>query len=851
MGGTPVYSQGEEAPEPAVSSAVFDRPGGACKIPRVGAVLDVAPQEGRYVRPAELALMASRRRWPARLLTAATLLVGSARAQSPSEPPADPQAEPAAVVAAPQAAEEGLPIRSVEFLGLETITEAYVRGLIRSEPGAPYEEATVLQDVRRLQRTRKFDSVLAAPRVEDGQVVLVFELVERPLIVDVVIAGARKFKESELRKELPFTVGDPVDVVALQQGRISIEARYREAGYGMAEVSLDQELLRAERIVRYEIVEGPRVRVRKILFEGNAAIRSSRLIREVGTKTYIWIFRTGAYDPDQVSQDEASLRQFYRDQGYLEARVSHRLEFDQTGENLTIVFVVDEGARYRIRNLLVEGAEAIAEEDLRARMRLTPGEVLLGEVLRGDVKTIQTLYGEFGYIYASVEPAWVYAAEEAELVDLTITIREGPQFRVGRVIVRGNTQTKDKVVRREVQLFPEELFNLTLARESERHLRETGLFSEAKVAPTGEEPGFRNALVEVTESERTVQFLFGVGVTSDSGVVGNFSIENRNFDLFDWPRSPEEFFKGRSFRGAGQTLRLQIEPGTEFTRGRIDFFEPYLLDQPLSLGTSFYLFSRGREAYSEDRLGLNVSFGRRFREGPLKGWAGEIALRTEWVDIGDVGFLDPRDVKEVEGQNYISSVKGTLVRDRTDSRFVPTRGDRLKLAWEQFGVLGGEEFFAKATTSYNWYKTLRTDEFDRKSVLGLRGSAGFVIGDAPVYERFYAGGIGSLRGFEFRTVSPRTGFHDDEVGGEFMLLTGAEYTFPIAGKNLRGVLFTDMGTVEPNISLSDWRVSVGAGIRLYVDLFGPVPLEFDFAVPVAKASGDDEQIFSFFFGTSF
>src|SRR5262249_23201663 len=144
------------------------------------------------------------------------------------------------------------------------------------------------------------------------------------------------------------------------------------------------------------------------------------------------------------------------------------------------------------------------------------------------------------------------------------------QYRFGRIQIRGNRRTKDKVVRRELRFYPEELYNSVATKEAEQKLVETRLFSEATITPQGDLPGVRDALVDVTEAD-TTNILFGVGVTSNNGLVGSVSVENRNFDLFDWPRTAGEFFKGKAFKGAGQTLRLQFEPGTQLTRGRIDF----------------------------------------------------------------------------------------------------------------------------------------------------------------------------------------------------------------------------------------------------------------------------------------
>jgi outer membrane protein insertion porin family len=165
--------------------------------------------------------------------------------------------------------------------------------------------------------------------------------------------------------------------------------------------------------------------------------------------------------------------------------------------------------------------------------------------------------------------------------------------------------------------------------------------------------------------------------------------------------------------------------------------------------------------------------------------------------------------------------------------------------------MGGSYFFSKITSDFVQHFTITTDEQDRKSVLSFRANVGQILGDAPVFERFYAGGIGSFRGFDFRGISPRDGLRHNRVGGDFMLLTGAEYSFPLFAKAVRGVTFLDMGTVERDFGINSWRVAVGAGIRLTLDIFGTVPMEFDVALPVAREDEDNDRIFSFFVGLPF
>ncbi|MCL2330310.1 MAG: BamA/TamA family outer membrane protein, partial [Phycisphaerae bacterium] len=461
-----------------------------------------------------------------------------------------------------------------------------------------------------------------------------------------------------------------------------------------------------------------------------------------------------------------------------------------------------------------------------------------------------TKYGSIGYIEAKVSPTWVFASEPG-LVVLTLAITEGKPFDVGWIEVKGNFQTQEKVVRRELRFYPEERWDITQVRAAEKRLKDTGLFTEATIEPVVPETHadqVRDVLVNVKESDRTNSFIIGAGVSSDNGLVGNIMLQNNNFDLFDRPRSWSDFIRGKAFRGAGQTLRLQFEPGTQFTRARIDFREPYFMNMPVGLNTSAYLFDRRRDGYKERRYGGTVSFDHKFEKGSLRGWTSDIALRTELVQVLDRKSFAAKSIRDVAGDNFLGTIKLTMMHDTTDSRFDPSRGHLFSVAYEQ---AAGGFFFGKITSRFVQHFTLATDEQDRKSVLSLRAEAGQILGDAPVFERFYAGGIGSMRGFNFRGIGPREGLRHNRVGGDFTFLTGAEYSFPLYAKVVRGVCFSDMGTVEQSFGINSWRMAVGAGVRLNLDIFGPVPMEFDLAYPVMKDREDNISYFSFFVGLPF
>ena len=777
----------------------------------------------------------ARSRWSEYSTALCALLIGSWLAI-----PADGQQE----------ATEGMAIKRVEIQGLNTINEGFVRRIIKTRAGQNYVRRQVREDVRELWRTRKFLNVFADTSVEDGQVVVTLRLQERPEILSVEIDGNKRFSDTDLFKELSFFAGSVLDMFEINRGLENILQKYKEKGYYYAEVELDERALADEARVIYRITEGPRVKVRRIRLEGVHSYPEPRLRLMVRTQTYLWILRVGALDEERTDRDARELQTFYRNEGYLDARVGYRLDFDTISrEDLAVVFVIEEGPRYHIKDFRIRGNEAFDAERIRSVMQLQHGDVLRDETLRLDVKQITDLYGEIGYVSARINTSYDFL-DEPGVILLNVDVVENQRSRFGRITVRGNTRTKDEVVRRELRFYPGEDYDTVEARRAERRLLDTALFNRATITPLEDIGGFREALVEVEEAD-TVNFLVGVGVSTDSGVLGSLTINNRNFDLFDWPRTWGEFFRGQALRGDGQRLGFSAEPGTKVSRFRISFTEPYLLDRPLRYDFSVYLFQRGRQSYNEERLGITTSLSKRFETGPLDGWAVEGALRVEGIEINDLRPLVANDIRDAKGNSFLTSVKGTIVRDTTDSRLVPTEGYRLTVGWEQVGALGGDYDFGKPSASISWYKTVRTDVFDRKSVLAARTDIAYIVGDAPVFERYYGGGFGSIRGFDFHGISPRAGLFEDRVGGKFILLTGAEYSVPIYGKNIRGVSFIDMGTVEEEFEITSWRVAVGFGLRVTVQFFGPVPIVLDFGFPIAKGDGDDTRVFNFSFGASF
>jgi outer membrane protein assembly complex protein YaeT len=584
--------------------------------------------------------------------------------------------------------------------------------------------------------------------------------------------------------------------------------------------------------------------VRDISFEGNEFFSSIMLRQRIETSIRRWPFISGELDMGQLERDVQIIRKAYVEEGFLAVEVD-RLppEFSDDKKSVRITFVIREGPRFVMGEAIFEGNTVFSDEQIASRLVLQPGAYFTPAKLERDLKAVEATYGELGYIEVRVTARKIYK-EDQGVVDIEFTIIENDQYIVGRIEIRGNTVTEARVIRRELRFYPEQRFDLTAVTRSEHALRETQLFDEVTITPVAaDEQGVRNAVVQVVEG-RTAQFLVGVGVSTDSGLIGSVSLTERNFNLYNWPTSFEEMFSGRAWRGGGQTLRISAEPGTELMRFHIDWREPMLFDRPYSLGVRAFLFDRGRESYDETRYGGLVSVGHRFKND----WYGEVAARVEGVDVTNLSFDAPPEVIADMGTHLLVGLKGTLIRDRTDSRWRPSTGDRFSVSYEQ---VVGDYNFGRIDTAYNRYWTLYTDALDRKHIFRTRVMLGYIVGDAPVFEKYYGGGSNWLRGFAYRGITPRSVGTTEPIGGDFSLFAGCEYEFPLVGDQLRGVVFLDSGTIEREFEFGTYRASAGVGLRWTVPMFGPVPVHLDLGVPLSKDPADEEQLFNFTIGWTF
>ncbi|MBN1943593.1 MAG: outer membrane protein assembly factor BamA [Phycisphaerae bacterium] len=763
------------------------------------------------------------------------------------------------------AAAEGLPNTVVEVRveGNERLSKNAVLSYVKTRVGTTYDDAAVKADRDRLSASGRFSNVTVTRTPTDKGVIVTFKVAERATIGRISLLGAKHYTETELRKDLPISEGDPLSAASIQAGKRALLNKYHGDGFYFVEITVVDSPPAEKDEVIYRIVEGPRAIIKKVLFEGNHYFKDITLKLKAETKAKFWPFLNGALNVEKLDRDVQTIRNVYINEGFLDAEVGRRLDFSDDKNSVRVTFLVKEGPRYRINKVVFNGNTVFSSQELAGRLRFEQGAFYTTEKLRLDLKSLEFAYGELGYIDADVKskkrflapqapvPEWARDVDGGKpaLLNLVFDVVENDQYRIGAIHIRGNSITQERVIRREFRFRPEQLYDTVAVEFTKNRLKELRYFDEVNIAPVDtDQKSVKDILVEVKEG-RTAEFLIGVGISTNSGLLGTVSFTQRNFDFLSWPKSFKQFIKAESFKGAGQRLEIKAEPGSEMMVFTVGWSTPYIFDLPYSLAVKGYLFDRDYDnGYDETRLGVLASFGHQFKNR----WYGEVGTRLEGIDIKSSDY-SAVEILEDDGNHTLVGFRGNLIRDRTDSRWKPTEGDRFEFGYEQ---VVGSYTFGRFNSQYKMYHTTYVDSLDRKHVLAGRVAYGQIVGDAPVFERFYGGGIGSIRGFKYRGISPRGhwpngAIHRDAIGGDMMFFAGTEYTYPILADQLSGVFFLDSGTVEEEFEFTTYRVAIGFGFRWVIPFFGDVPMAFDFGFPLVKDDDDRTQIFSFSLGWTF
>jgi outer membrane protein insertion porin family len=754
---------------------------------------------------------------------------------------------------------EKLSIGNIEIRGNITIKRDTILATIRTREGDLFSRAAADEDIKLIGD--KIAGVTWAgwdAEAVDNQVKLIITIREENLVRVLAFIGNHSISSAKLAKELTFTQRDYLHIPVVISGVDALTELYHKKGHAFVEISVDETRFARGEVV-YNIKEGPRVKISRVEFTGNESIKSKELKKAIKTRTRKFLFWPVYYDEQVISKDVTKLQDIYQKKGFLDARVDAVLSLSEDKRLAYVTFTMEEGPVYTIQQIIIRGNEFFDAETLTRDMKLKVGQFYSKERGDYDARHIRSRYLERGFVEANVEHRHSLTPESRVIAVFEIT--EGEQFRIGRVAITGNEATQDRVIRRildEENFKPGQWFNADVARgdgtgELEKTVQRLVMAKSVSVKPVGTKAGQRDARINIEEGQ-TGQVMFSVGAASDSGLIGGVTYDERNFDITNWPTSIQDFIERQAFKGGGRHMRISVMPGTLQSTFSVSYTEPYLYDKPISLNLEVSGFERGRESYDEDRLKGYFGFEKRYQDK----WRRGISFRTETVDVTDLDSDAPKEIRAVKGGNDLFGAKLYIRKDTTDSRFTPSSGYHFNAGYEQ---VGGDHTFGILSGTQRWYKTLYQDLTDRKTVFELKLHGATVVGDAPPFEKFYAGGTGagSLRGFDYRGVSTRGLQYNptnpianpkrkDPIGSDWILLANAEVAVPLTTEVLSALFFVDAGTIDSG----GVRASVGVGLQILIpQWFGPVPMRFELATPFMKDGDDETRIFSFSVGALF
>ncbi|QJW96252.1 outer membrane protein assembly factor BamA [Frigoriglobus tundricola] len=725
---------------------------------------------------------------------------------------------------------------------------------MRSRVGKAYDDLTIQEDVRRLINTRWFtpDGVRIFTVAEpDGRVKVMVYLTELTgTIQEIVYEGAQHLSKSELQSLTGLRKGDPMNPMANGLARQSLLRKYQDEGRYYATVELVEGNKPTDARVVFDIVEGPVIKVAAVNFVGNNHADAGRLRTQLVTKRQ-FIGIGGKFNPTTLDLDQKALVEYYQALGFLGVKMKPEIIRSADLAHVTIVYHIVEGVQYHVSGVQIDGAVSVPPEKLAAVTELKAGERYDRRITQRDLTRLRDYYGLRGYS-VGIEEKLSADPTQPGLVNVQYVVRNdsGTPKRVGRVIIEGNEITQDRVIMNQLGIYPGQILQYPKLEDARMRLSRLGIFDgdqapTVTVAPNNlEDNEFEDILVRVRET-RTGQFILGGSVNSDAGLTGNIAINERNFDITRIPTSWDDIRNGRAFRGGGEELNIQAAPGTTFSRYSVTFREPYLFDTPFGLTTSLYYFQRSYTEYTEERYGGRITLDRRL--DPI--WTASVSTRIEGVSIKNTPLDAPWAISQYEGGHFLAGFRAGLKRDTRDSYIYPTKGNVFDIGFEE---VTGDYTFPVGTAEFTQFfsnKALAREDGSGKHVLGIRTQVGFAGANAPIYERFYAGGIRSFRGFAFRGVGPFTPGSDYALGGTFSFLNTIEYQIPVLPSDkMFWVAFVDHGTVESKVEIKDYRVSVGTGIRIAIPALGPMPLALDVAVPIVKGPGDHKQLINFSVG---
>ncbi len=775
---------------------------------------------------------------------------------------------------------QGRVISKIKFRGNRKAEDDAIRAILYSQPGDKLDPEKLGNDVRAIWRMKYFDDVQVESEDDaKGRLIITFVVREKPAIRKIYVAGAHELGLDKINEVLDLKKEAIYDPNKVKQNVEKIRELYIEKGYYLAEVSSDVKRIDNSKVDVYFVVdEHAKVEVRRIAFLGNRAIPASELRKVMGTQEGGWlsfITSSGTYREDAFDRDMLLVTSYYYDKGYINAKLGKPIiEISSDKHYLYLTLPVEEGEQYRVGKVDFKGELLRAKKDYYKLMSVHEGDTFNRSRLVQDITRLNDLYKDAGFAYVNIQPLTAIDGS-SRTVDVTFDCQKGPLVYFGRINVRGNTKTRDKVIRREMRVFEGELYNQTRLDRSKRLIQSLGFFERVELSTKAEEGKTDHIDVNIEVTERaTGTFQIGAGFSSVENFIGQAQIAQNN--LF----------------GRGTTLQLQAQISSLRQLFTLRYFDPYFLDTKLSFGFNVYNSQVYYPSFNRTSRGGELTFGYLFGDytrlfGTYKLEYVEAKQNAAGVVVG--GFsptsaVAPGTISNLFRSGWTSSVRLSLNYDSRDDRMFPKRGMYHSLAVELADpLIASQAAFARVTGFMRFYKPIWGPFIFRANLEG-----GLVISRSPqgvpIYERYFLGGINTIRGFRLFSLGPRVNTLSQQepsaflsqfnIGGNLQLILNTEIEFPIlAAVNIRGVIFFDAGNAynleigrycpsqqsSSNIlnvyspcnqypTFSNLRYSVGFGFRW----FSPIgPLRFEWGIPLNKQPGEDSIVFEFTIGNFF
>jgi len=779
----------------------------------------------------------------------------------------------------------------IEHMGPHAASDPLILANIRSKSGETFSQTMVDEDIKNLYATGFFSSIRVSEKASDDGVQLTFFVQGKPILTDLKIVGNKEYSVHRLMKKVTSRVGDPLDEHKLFTDAREIQKYYQDNGYQKTVVKALPPAIDAtagKGTATIEIVEAPKIKIKDIVFDGMAPFKDAkgemvkhpqRTLRGVlKTKRrwmFSWLTGSGIVKEDEFEDDKERLVEYFQNEGYIDFGIKDVAFYDLSPKWQTIHFNLSVGRQYKVGALDFKGNTLYSSNDFlkgveldkeKFKVEMISGKVFTPVRLSKDTETLRDFYGAKGYVDARIH-AQKDPNPATGTMDVAYGIEEGDKSYIEKILIKGNNKTRDRVLRRELAVAPGESFDMVRVKRSKGRLEQLNFFEKVDAQPEETDVPNRKNLVIGVEEKSTGNFMVGAGFSSVDSLMGYVEVTQNNFDLFAPP----------TFTGDGQKMSVRAQVGNVQQVYQISFVEPWFLGRKLMLGVDLFYRDLGyvslNDIYDEIDAGGSVYLRRALGSENL---VGRVGYTLEDVDIsinsgyhtniynanGSLSSLEnvSQEIYDERGSRLVSKIDASLAYDTRNSVQLADRGQRTEFLTE-FAGLGGDSDFYKLELRTHWYfKGLA-----RGHVLEVVGSTGFsdVWGSTdhiPIFDRWFLGGMYSLRGYHYREVGPEDE-NKEPLGGDTYWFGSLEYSMPVVDR-VRFAIFYDIGNVDPDpysfdpgklqtinpntgvVSSGDARQfyndDVGVGLRINLPAIGPLRLDYGIPIthdPSARTSG--------------